>query len=161
MEAEQIESRLPEWAFVEVMGHAKICGRLSAVKMGMAVMLQVDVLKADNSGVAFSKMFSPASLFSITPVTREYCLGYALQRERFEAAPVPYIAPPSRQITSGEPDDFFEWCAARGYHDIAEHQSEALPGRLQEALELYSLRHDRDDLKKEYADELENEGGEL
>lgn len=101
MDQQQLESEnlLPEWAFVEVMGHSKICGRLTPVKMGVAMMLRVDVLKADAGPVlvpapevfAYSKMFSPASLFSITPVDYKYCLAWAKERERYDAAPVPYI----------------------------------------------------------------------
>lgn len=157
MEPQQIESEnlLPEWAFVEVMGHAKIVGRLNAVKLGMAVMLQVNVLKADDTGFAYSKMFSPASLFSITPVDKAYCLAYAKERERFDVSPVPYITP-AKQLGNGESEDFFDWCNANGFSDVGTSKvSESSPERLKEALEAYEDRFDKDDLKKQYAHEDE------
>jgi len=127
MNTEKIESdnQLPEWAFVEVMGHSKICGRLSAVKLGVAVMLQIQVQKADGTGPAYSKMYSPASLFSITPVNRDYCLLWSKQAEAHELTPVPWLPPAVPQLTSGddrESDDFFEWCAAHGYQDVADEK---------------------------------------
>lgn len=97
MDESSLETQLPEWAFVEVMGHTKIAGRLSPIKMGVAVMLQVDVLKADGSGTAYSKMYSPASLFSITPVTRDYCLRWSTEAEKYSHTPVPW-SPPAAQI---------------------------------------------------------------
>lgn len=143
MDQIEIDNQLPEWAFVEVMGHTKIVGRLNAVKLGMAVMLQVNVLKADDTGFAYSKMFSPASLFSITPVDRAYCLAYAKERERYDISPVPFIQP-AKQLTNGEPEDFFEWCAVHGFQDVADDRHNADSDRLAEALELYSTRKDRD-----------------
>jgi hypothetical protein len=141
------------WAFVEIMGHSKIAGRLTTRKMGVSVMLQVDVLKPDGTGAAYSKLYSPAALFSITPVDRDYCLKWSQQALEYDFKPVPYIAEPARQLTAGEPDDFLEWCAARGFQDVAD---DTLPsaGRVMEALEVYKARHDRD---KVYDPDLDND----
>lgn len=160
MEQPELESQLPEWAFVEVMGHSKICGKLTPVKMGVAMMLRVDVLKADapspvlvpappaHAGVfAYSKMFSPASLFSITPVDYKYCLAWSKERERYDAAPVPYIqpAPEAKQLTSGVPDDFFQFCEQCGFEDVASAGVDTPAKRLKEALEAYGCRNERED----------------
>jgi hypothetical protein len=113
MEAEQIESAvinstdeaLDFWAFVEVMGHSKIAGRLTTRKLGVSVMLQVDVLKPDGTGTAYSKLYSPSALFSITPVNEDYCLKWAKQASQYDFQPVPFISPPGRQLTEGHDCD--------------------------------------------------------
>jgi len=122
MDQNQIESAvlnstdevLDFWAFVEVMGHSKIAGRLTTRKLGVSVMLQVDVLKPDGSGPAYSKLYSPSSIFSITPVDRDYCARWSKQAQDYDFKPVPYLAPPSTplQIEDGEdPDDHPPGCA--------------------------------------------------
>ena len=119
MEPTQIESAavnsteeaLDCWAFVEVMGHSKIAGRLTTRKIGVAVMLQVDVLKPDGTGTAYSKLYSPSSIFSITPVDEAWCQRWSAQASAFDFQPVPYIQPaePARQLGAGVnaqgPDD--------------------------------------------------------
>ena len=113
MDQAQIESSvvnstdeaLDFWAFVEVMGHSKIAGRLTTRKLGVSVMLQVDVLKPDGSEPAYSKLYSPSSVFSITPVTREYCARWSKQAQAYDFAPVPYIAePPQRLAVTAAPE---------------------------------------------------------
>lgn len=89
--ADGTDEALDCWAFVEVMGHSKIAGRLTTRKLGVAVLLQVDVLKPDGSGVAYSKFYSPASLFSITPVTEEYCRKWSKQAAAYSFKPVPFV----------------------------------------------------------------------
>ncbi len=110
MEPHQIESAavnsseeaLDMWAFVEVMGHAKIAGRLTTRKLGVQVMLQVDVAKPDGTGVAFSKLYSPASIFSITPVTEDWCKRWSAQASAFDIRPVPYLPEPQPELESGD-----------------------------------------------------------
>lgn len=108
MESVQIESAvvnssdeaLDMWAFVEVMGHSKIAGRLTTRKLGTSVMLQVDVLKPDGTGAWYSKLYAPSSLFSITPCTEEYCLKWSKEAARYNATPIPYIEA-QRQLPEG------------------------------------------------------------
>lgn len=114
MEPQQIEStvinstdeQLDFWAFVEIMGHSKICGRLTTRKLGVQVMLQVDVLKPDGAGVSYSKLYSPSSIFSISPVTEDYCRAWSKQASAYDFKPVPFLDG-TRQLTNGtgEPDD--------------------------------------------------------
>lgn len=112
MEPQAIESAvvnstdeaLEFWAFVEVMGHNKIAGRLTTRKLGTSVMLQVDVLKVDGSGTAYSKLYNPASLFSITPVDEAFCLKWAKQAAAYDFKPVPYVDE-QRQLPAGHYED--------------------------------------------------------
>lgn len=149
MQTEQIEqdNQLPEWAFVEVMGHSKIAGRLSAIKLGVAVMLQVQVMKPDGSGVAYSKMYSPASLFSITPVDQAYCVKWSKTASEYGFKPVPWLPSdePKQLPAPARSEDFFVWCAESGFPQVAECRQEASAETLREALEAYDKRHDQDD----------------
>lgn len=96
------DEALDMWAFVEVMGHSKIAGRLTTRKLGVSVMLQVDVYKPDGSCAWYSKLYSPSSIFSITPCTEEYCLKWSKEAERYNATPIPYIES-QRQLPEPSP----------------------------------------------------------
>lgn len=85
------------WAFVEIMGHNKVAGRVSERKVGVAVMLQVDVPNADE-GFSHSQLFSPQAVFSILPTTEEWCRKFS--KARVDYSPLPYI-PPTRQLSDG------------------------------------------------------------
>ena len=118
MEPQQIESTvinstdeaLDFWAFVEIMGHTKIAGRLTTRKLGVSVMLQVDVLKPDGSGTAYSKLYSPSSIFSVSPVSRDYCLKWAVESTKYKFAPVPYIEPerPRLAVTAASESELWD-----------------------------------------------------
>lgn len=98
------EEALDMWAFIEVMGHSKIAGRLTTRKLGTSVMLQVDVLKPDGSATWYSKLYAPGSLFSITPCSQDFCQTWSKQAERFNATPIPYIEA-QRQLPPPDDDD--------------------------------------------------------
>lgn len=101
------DEQIDAWAYVEIMGHDKIVGRVSERKVGVQVMLQVDVPKDDND-FAYSKLFSPSSIFSIQPTTEEWCRKYAKAKRSFSI--LPYI-PESRQLNpmnEGVINDFNE-----------------------------------------------------
>jgi hypothetical protein len=94
------QETIETWAYVEIMGHSKIAGRVSERKVGVQVMLQVDVPKPDE-GFSFSKLYNPSSIFSISPTTEEWCRKFV--KARVEYPVLPYI-PESRQLTKHEPE---------------------------------------------------------
>ena len=111
MESENIlmdknQETIETWAYIEIMGHSKIAGRVSERKIGVAVMLQVDVPKPDE-GFSHTELYSPASIFSIKPTTEEWCRKFIAARVNYPV--LPYIMP-ARQLTTGESDeqDFYE-----------------------------------------------------
>lgn len=161
MDSVQIESAvvnssdeaLDMWAFVEVMGHSKIAGRLTTRKLGTNVMLQVDVLKPDGSGPWYSKLYAPASLFSITPCSEEFCQKWSKESEKYDAKPVPYIEAQRQLPAPSDPsktDDFLDFCKNNGLPPWEEMSYE----EVQDALKLYASRHEREnDDEEEYDDE--------
>ena len=76
------------WAYVEIMGHSQLAGRITTRKMGSAVMLQVDVPKGEKE-MDHSELVSPASIFSIKPTTEAWCRRFAGMRHSFDI--LPYI----------------------------------------------------------------------
>ena len=92
------EDQIDAWAFVEIMGHDTIAGRISERKVGIQVMIQVDVPK-DKEGFEYSKLFSPSSIFSIQPTTEEWCRKYVANRRNLSI--LPYI-PNERQLPNSE-----------------------------------------------------------
>ncbi len=81
------EETLETWAYVEIMGHTKIAGRVSERKIGgVAVMLQVDIPNSDE-GFSHTQIFSPSSIFSITPTTEEWCRNFVKARVDYPVLP--------------------------------------------------------------------------
>lgn len=72
------------WAIVEVMGHHRFAGHASETTIAGAGFVRLDVPE-NGTAQAFSKLFAPASIYAITPVSeavaRELAAG-------FRAAPV-------------------------------------------------------------------------
>lgn len=95
------------WAFVEVFGHQQIAGRLSTRKFGNDVMFQIDVSSGDKE-MGYSRLFSPAAIFSVTPTTEEWCRNWQKSAEKNCYPILPYIPAP-RPLRHGymldEPDD--------------------------------------------------------
>lgn len=100
------QETIETWAYVEIMGHSRVAGRVSERKIGVAVMLQVDVPKPDE-GFSHTELYSPASIFSIKPTTEQWCRGFVKSRVSYDV--LPYI-PVSKQIASGinSSEDSFE-----------------------------------------------------
>lgn len=92
-DTEQIDT----WAYLEIMGHDQIAGRVSERKVGIQVMLQVDVPKGEKD-FNYSKLFSPSSIFSILPTTEEWCRKYVNNHRNLSV--LPYI-PEQRQLNPG------------------------------------------------------------
>ncbi len=88
------------WFYVEVFGHTQLAGRVTTRKFGSSVMFQVDVPKGDTE-FNHSQLFSPSSIFSMTPTTEEYCRKFAEARLRNQYAVLPYI-PSQRQLGAAE-----------------------------------------------------------
>jgi len=56
------------WAIVELMGHARLAGRVSPDSSLVPGLLRVDVPAAAGRG-AFTKLVAPGSLYALTPCT--------------------------------------------------------------------------------------------
>ncbi|MBI2427515.1 MAG: hypothetical protein HYV29_01710 [Ignavibacteriales bacterium] len=93
------QETIETWAYVEIMGHQKIAGRVSERKVGVSVMLQIDVPNP-TEGYSHSVLYSPQSIFSIQPTTEEWCRKFIAARIEYPV--LPYI-PASRQLSA--PDD--------------------------------------------------------
>ena len=95
MNDEQLIDRTAEaldlWALVEIFGHTKIAGRLTERKVGVNVMLQVDVPKGTESEFSHSRLFGPAAIFSINPTTEEWCRKWTAAQAEYARTPLPYI----------------------------------------------------------------------
>ncbi|MBS4034368.1 MAG: hypothetical protein KGZ85_07895 [Ignavibacterium sp.] len=88
------QETIETWAYIEIMGHNRIAGRVSERKVGIQVMLQVDVPKPDE-GFSHTELFSPSSIFSIKPTTEEWCRKFVGARVNYDV--LPYI-PATRQL---------------------------------------------------------------
>lgn len=79
------------WAVVEVMGHAKYAGRVSEYTALGVPLMRVEV-PAVNDQPAFEKLLGAASIFRITPCTREVAERAAAQ---FRVEPLALVQLPA------------------------------------------------------------------
>ncbi len=103
IEANQEELQI--WAYIEIMGHSQIAGRVSTRKFGTEVMLQIDVPKAEKE-FSHSELYSPKAIFSIKPTTEEWCRKFAKSRINYPI--MPYIYDTSRQLHEHDEETDFE-----------------------------------------------------
>jgi hypothetical protein len=110
--------KIETWAIVEVFGHTKLAGFLRTVPLGSAAMLRIDVPEVvysereyksgdvqivERKIAPFTKFYSPASIFSITPCTEETA---RMAMRSWHVEPIQYFE--LRQLpapTDLEPDD--------------------------------------------------------
>ncbi len=104
------------WAIVELMGHARIAGRVSEAEIGGGKLLRVDVPESKGRQ-PLTKYFGTAAVYALTPVDEETA---RMAAEEISVAPVntwsarawlkqqddAKALPPSRtRGSSGEDDD--------------------------------------------------------
>lgn len=92
------------WALVEIFGHTKVAGRLTERKIGVNVMLQVDIPDSD-SGFSHSRLYGPAAIFSINPTTEEWCRKWTKAQAQYERSPLPYIPEAPKAIEAPTQDE--------------------------------------------------------
>ena len=112
MESENVlidnsQETLETWAYIEIMGHNRIAGRVSERKIGVSVILQVDVPKPDKEGFSHTELYSPSSIFSIKPTTEEWCRKFI--KTRVDYPVLPYVIT-AKQLPPGsqEEQDYFD-----------------------------------------------------
>jgi hypothetical protein len=71
-----MENLFQEWAYVELMGHNKICGLVSEYKFGGESMIRVDVPEVGDIP-KFSKLFNISAIYAITPMLEADAKAYA------------------------------------------------------------------------------------
>lgn len=96
-----------EWGILEVMGRLKMAWTISEQTIAGAGMIRIDVPET-KSAPAFTRFFSPGSIYSITPTSEEIAHHLAEQwREvpvsRFELPKLPASTP------TPEEDHFPQW----------------------------------------------------
>lgn len=97
------QETIETWAYVEIMGHTKVAGRVSERKVGINVMLQVDIPNGEE-GFSHSVVYSPSAIFSIQPTTEDWCRKFV--KARIDYPVLPYI-PPTRQLAEAEKEKNF------------------------------------------------------
>jgi hypothetical protein len=68
------------WAVVEMLGHRRVVGRVSETTLAGAGFLLVELVNADGS-IRGTQYVAPASIYAITPTTRDRVLADRPQLE--------------------------------------------------------------------------------
>lgn len=111
------EEQFREWGILEVMGRLRMAGMISEQTIAGAGMVRIDVPET-KSAPAFTRFFTPGSLYSITPTTEEIARSLAERlREmpvtRFELPQLP--APVTHDDMGRDSDEQREYMAEQDY----------------------------------------------
>lgn len=89
-----------EWCMVELFGHQKIVGMVTEATMAGGAFLRVDV-PAFNGKPAFTRFYSPGSIYSISPISEEVARGLM---DQYRNEPVCRFDLPqlAEKVSSGE-----------------------------------------------------------
>ena len=68
--------KFEQWCILDIMGHQRFAGLVTEETVAGAAFLRIDI-PATGKQVAFTKLFSPSSVYSITPTTEELATAMA------------------------------------------------------------------------------------
>jgi hypothetical protein len=104
------------WAVVELMGHRKLAGRVTACEIAGKGFLRLDV--PGPGGKDVTQFYSPAAVYAITPATEELVRALA---KRYQPEPVNRYELPAVPRLEAELAD------AQDAEYVDEHDNEAMP----------------------------------
>lgn len=96
--------KFDEWAIVEVMGRQTFAGRVTEQTFGGTSFVRVDV-PAVNGTPGFTKLVGSASIYAITPTTKEVVERYL---EYHRPVPMTVYIPPAKQLAAREQEPDLE-----------------------------------------------------
>lgn len=70
------QMKFQQWCILDIMGHQRFAGLVTEETLAGAAFLRIDI-PATGKQVAFTKLFSPSSVYSITPTTEELATAMA------------------------------------------------------------------------------------
>lgn len=70
------QMKFQQWCILDIMGHQRFAGLVTEETVAGAAFLRIDI-PATAKQVAFTKLFSPSSVYSITPTTEELATSIA------------------------------------------------------------------------------------
>src|SRR5580698_3448672 len=71
------ESTFEEWALLELMGHRRLAGKVTAVQIAGASFLRIDVPGGGGADIA-TQYYAPGAVYAITPVTEDVARRFAI-----------------------------------------------------------------------------------
>lgn len=109
--------KFEQWCILDILGHQRFAGLVTEETVAGVAFLRIDI-PATGKQVAFTKLFSPNSVYSITPTTEELAKSMAASinnapitvydlpaemRAKLQSAPAPAI---SSMYDDDDDDDF-------------------------------------------------------
>lgn len=114
-QTEQQTEKFDCWCIVELFGHQRIAGRVTEQQIGGQSFIRIDVPECDGAP-AFTKLFGPGAIYSITPCTEEL----AHKAARYcRAEPVTVYIPPERHLPAAGPTSDPSEQGPHAAHDCA------------------------------------------
>lgn len=68
--------KFEQWCILDIMGHQRFAGLVTEQTLAGASFLRIDIPETKNQP-AFTKLFSPSSVYAITPTTEELAKAMA------------------------------------------------------------------------------------
>lgn len=97
-ESKSAEQLAEQWAIVELMGHARIAGRISESNFGGGHFVRIDVPKTTRQP-EFTRLYGPPAIYSITFVGKEIAEAAA---EEIGNRPVVVYMPKLKMLDAGQ-----------------------------------------------------------
>lgn len=71
--------KFDSWCLLEIMGHQKFAGRVTEETIAGSAFLRIDIPERADGTPAFTKFFSPSSVYSFTPMAEDLVRGIAAE----------------------------------------------------------------------------------
>ena len=71
--------KFDSWCLLEIMGHQKFAGRVTEETIAGSAFLRIDIPARADGTPAFTKFFSPSSVYSFTPMAEDLVRGIAAE----------------------------------------------------------------------------------
>ena len=114
-----------QWVILEILGHHRYAGRLTEQTIAGCGFLRIDI-PAHKGRAEFTKLFSPSSVYGITPTTEDIARAMAAQLQQ---EPISVYDLPSEmraRLTSQEPMTIpsdFDWDGPEEWDDENDHEN--------------------------------------
>lgn len=86
MKDEQEQSNAYEgWALLELMGHRRLAGKLSAANVSGVPLLRIDVFPGAADAAEMTQFYAGGAIYCVTPVSEKFCREFG---NHYRPAPV-------------------------------------------------------------------------
>jgi hypothetical protein len=96
-----MEEKFEFWAILELMGHRRLAGYVTATELAAHGMLRIDIPTAEPGG-CITQYYSPSSMYALSPTTEELARAVATRNRPEPVHVFELSAPPKRELDNDD-----------------------------------------------------------